>query len=613
LFRTKNQENQMFQRIIGLLAACLLAAAALAACAAPAASTSATPSAQSAAPSGGGSSAAAGTAATVLAENATPYAADTGAAQSADAVEIALQGSAISAEGAGVSVSGSVATITAAGAYRISGALDNGQIVVNAGDDAPVSLILSGATISSATSAPIYVQSAGAVTIMLADGTANALADGDEYVYPSADADEPNAALFSDDELTIAGSGSLSVDAHYNDGISSKDGLTIAGGTITVSATDDGIRGKNYLVVKGGAITVNAGGDGLKSDNADDPTLGYIAIENGDFDITAGGDGMQAESDLVVSGGDVSVVAGGGSKAAISDDLSAKGLKAAVNLTLDGGSFAIDAADDALHSDGDLSVNGGTFTIASGDDAVHGETNLLVNGGDLKITASYEGLEGANITLNAGAISIVSSDDGVNAASGDGIANPTQGGRGGGPRGGGNFTLAINGGTLVVDSGGDGIDANGTITMADGLVIVNGAPVRMEGALDYDQGFTMSGGTVVAVGSSRMAHAPDASSSQNALMLFFSEAQQAGTLIHIQDSAGNPVLTFEPSKAYESLAFSSPALTSGETYRVYLGGSTTGSAINGLVSDGSYTGGTEYTSFTVSSVVTQVGSGGRLR
>jgi hypothetical protein len=135
----------------------------------------------------------------------------------------------------------------------------------------------------------------------------------------------------------------------------------------------------------------------------------------------------------------------------------------------------------------------------------------------------------------------------------------------------------------------------------------------MEGALDYDRGFTMSGGTVVAVGSNGMAHAPDASSSQNALLLYFDAAQEAGTLIHIEDSTGNVILTFAPTKAYQSLAFSSPELSSGETYKVFLGGSATGAASNGLTSDGSYTGGAEYTSFTVSGVVTQVGSGGRFR
>ncbi len=607
----------MSKRKITILV-CVLALAALAAC------STATPSpgtGQAAQTTGGAAAAASptgATAATVLAENTAPRAVDTSATDSSEAVAITLSGASIAADGAGVQVDGSRATITAAGTYRISGTLDDGQIVVDSEDDAPVQLILAGAAIRSATSAPIYVKQALSVTVILADGTQNSLADGATYVYASADEDEPNAALFSDDDLTITGGGALAVTGSYNDGIASKDGLTIAGGTIAVTAADDGIRGKDYLVVEGGSVTVQAGGDGLKSDSADDPAEGYIAVKGGALDITASGDGMQAETDLVVSAGDLSVVAGGGSGASVSADVSAKGLKAGVSLTLDGGTFAVSAADDALHADSDLTVNGGAFTIAAGDDGVHGETYLTVNGGDITITESYEGLESANITLNAGTVVLVSSDDGVNAASGDGAANeagvrgggfPPQGGPGG-AAGGGSYTLAINGGTLVVDAAGDGLDANGTITMSDGLVVVNGPTERMNGALDYDGGFSISGGTLVAAGSAGMASAPGAGSGQNALMLFFTENQPAGTLVSIQNSAGAQVLTFAPSKVFQSLAFSSPALATGETYTVVLGGSASGDATAGLYSGAGYTPGTEYASFTVESALTQVGSGG---
>jgi hypothetical protein len=611
----------MARRIITLLLAGLLATTALAACSTAAVAPGAgsdTQTAQATASSSDTSgatatSASSATAATVLAENSAPYAAEGGAAESAGAVQIALQGGAITADAAGITVDGSVATITAAGTYQISGSLDDGQIVVDTSDPAPVYLILDGASISSSTSAPLYVRQAQAAEIILADGTESYLSDGDSYLYASADEDEPNAALFSDDALVISGGGALTVEANYNDGIASKDGLIIAGGTLTVTATDDAIRGKDYLIVEAGSVTVSAGGDGLKSDNADDATLGYISIAGGALTITAGGDGVQAASDLVVTAGDLVVTAGGGSAATIGDDQSAKGLKAGVTLTLEGGSFAIDVAEDGLHADSDLTISGGMYSIAAGDDAVHGETSLTVNGGDIQISKSYEGLESANITLNAGTIAIVSSDDGVNAASGDGASNANQGGWGGGPGGGGSFTLAINGGTLVIDAGGDGVDANGSITMIDGLLIVNGPTERMNAALDYDRGFAVSGGTLVAAGSAGMAHAPDASSSQNGLLLYFSEVQQAGTLVHIEDSAGNSVLTFAPSKPYQSLAFSSAALTTGETYQVYVGGSATGSASDGLYSDGSYTGGAAYASFTVSSAVTQVGSGGGFR
>lgn len=557
------------------------------------------------------------TATTVLAENTAPITIDetatATATESSNIVQITLQGDTITTEGTGVTVEGSVATITSGGTYNISGILNDGQIVVDAADEETVYLILSDATIHNSTSAPLYVRQATAIEIILADGSDNSLTDGGSYVYATAEEDEPNATLFSDDALVISGSGTLTIQGNYNDGIASKDGLTILGGTLNVTAVDDGIRGKDYLIVEDGTITVNAGGDGLKSDNADDVTLGYLALSGGTFNITAGGDGMQAETDLVVTAGDLTVVTGGGSSTTFNADLSLKGLKAGVNLVLEGGTFSINAADDALHSNSDLTINGGTFTIASGDDGVHGETNLTINGGNIQIVDSYEGIESANITLNAGTVSIVSSDDGVNAARNDGTT-AAAGGPGGGRGGpGGTFTLTINGGTLTVNSAGDGLDANGTITMTDGLVIVNGPTERMNGALDYDGGFSASGGTLVAVGSAGMASAPDSTSSQNALLLYFNAPQPAGTTIHIEDSSGNTVLTFTPDKSYQSLAFSSATLVGGETYQVYLGGNTTGDTTNGLATEGTYSGGTVYTSFMVSNVVTQVGSGGGFR
>jgi len=68
-------------------------------------------------------------------------------------------------------------------------------------------------------------------------------------------------------------------------------------------------------------------------------------------------------------------------------------------------------------------------------------------------------------------------------------------------------------------------------------------------------------------------------------------------------------LTFAPSKTYQSVAFSSPELTTGSSYNVYVGGTSTGTVKDGLYQDGIYTPGTKYTSFTVSGVVTNLGGG----
>jgi hypothetical protein len=131
------------------------------------------------------------------------------------------------------------------------------------------------------------------------------------------------------------------------------------------------------------------------------------------------------------------------------------------------------------------------------------------------------------------------------------------------------------------------------------------------GALDYDGGFKITGGLLIAVGSAGMAQAPDTSSTQYSLLLNFDGTGRAGTLIHIQTSDGDEILTFSPAKQFQSIAFSSPDLVPGVTYDIYYGGSSTGTVSDGLYQNSTYSAGTKYTSFTVSSIVTGLGT--RLR
>ena len=141
--------------------------------------------------------------------------------------------------------------------------------------------------------------------------------------------------------------------------------------------------------------------------------------------------------------------------------------------------------------------------------------------------------------------------------------------------------------------------------MKDGIVIVNGPEDNGNGALDYDGTFEISGGTLIAAGSSGMAQSPSNSSTQNSVNVFTSVS--ASTLLHIEDESGNELITFTPSKNVQSVVISSPNIKTGTTYKVYTGGESTGTSDNGLYSGGSYSGGTEGDSFTVSSSVTTVG------
>lgn len=585
----------------------------------------------------------------------------------ASEVAIAMNIDSITVSGTGASASGSIVAITSAGNYHLSGTLADGQIMVDTTDEDTVRLILDSATISSSTSAAINVVSAKKVIIVLADNSQNLVSDASSYVYASADETEPNAAIFSTADLTITGNGALTVHGNANDGIASKDGLILTAANLTVNAVDDGIRGKDYLVVKSGALTINAGGDGLKSDNAEDASKGYIQVESGVLAITAGADGLDAVTNLLLNNGDFTLTTGGGSSNALAADASAKGIKSDAAITINNGTYHINSADDAVHANVSLVINGGSYTITSGDDGMHSDETLTINAGDINITQSYEGIESTAITINDGSIHIVASDDGINGAGGvdgSGMMQGFGGGMGGGgtrpgikPGGMGQSTppdgvpaanaegsqmqppvapdgtvldqtnipntnadnfaatgsasLTINGGNIVVDANGDGIDVNGSIEMTDGVVLVNGPTNDGNSALDFDSGFNISGGLLVAVGSSGMARSLSATSTQNSILVNMTSAQSAGTVINVKNSAGENVVTFSPTNNYQSLTLSSPSLVTGTEYTVSVGGTSTGNAIDNLILDSDYSGGTNVGSFTISSVVTLLGSEGR--
>lgn len=527
---------------------------------------------------------------------------------SSDVIDIELNGDSITVNATGVAtVDGSTVTITSAANYRITGTLNNGQVIVDTDDKETIRLILNGVDITCSNIAPIYIVDAKKVILVLNEGTENYVSDGTSYVLEEG-TDEPNAAVFSKSDLTIYGDGTLNVDANYNDGVASKDGLIIKSGTVIVNSVDDGIRGKDYVIVKGGKITVNADGDGVKSDNDADAEEGYVTVEAGVINVVSDGDAIQATTDVTVTGGKITLTSGGGSNGVVYSGTSAKGIKANVSVTINGGTFTLDSADDAVHSNDEITINGGTFDISTGDDGIHADTSLEVNGGTIDITESYEGIESATITINDGDIDITSSDDGINTAGGnDGSGMEQRGGRGqDGFTESGNYNLYINGGYILIDSDGDGVDANGAVTMTDGYVIINGPTSNMNGALDHVS-FKITGGVLLAVGSSGMAQAPSTSSTQYSVMVNFNSRISANTVINIQTSTGTVIFSFEPTKQYQSVVFSSSALTKGTTYDIYVGGSASGTSYDGLYIGGTYTPGTQCATFTISSIVTRLG------
>ncbi|MCG1026022.1 MULTISPECIES: carbohydrate-binding domain-containing protein [Dehalobacter] len=278
------------------------------------------------------------------------------------------------------------------------------------------------------------------------------------------------------------------------------------------------------------------------------------------------------------------------------------------NITVNAGDDGFKSSNDADAAKGFILIEAGTINITAGDDGMHSDATLDIYAGEVTIAKSYEGIESAVINIHGGDVNVKSSDDGINGAGG--TDSSSVNGRPGQNdfASSGDCSMSINGGTIVVDSGGDGIDINGSVTMTDGKIIVNGPTDNGNGALDYTGSFTVTGGFLVAAGSAGMAEAPDTNSSLYALNINLPSDQQAGTIIRIENADGKEVLTFAPTKMFRNLVVCSSELTKGTTYKIYYGGSSSGTSVNGLYSGGTYTPGTRYEEVAISEKVTRVGS-----
>lgn len=519
-------------------------------------------------------------------------------------IDVSLNGSSASTSGSGISIDGSTITITSAGVYRFTGSLEDGQIVVETEDTDPVKVLLNGVDIHHSSNAAIAVLQAERTIIVALDGTQNMLSDGSSYTFES-DEDEPNATLFSKDDVTIYGTGSITIDANYNDAIASKDGLIIRQTTLNINAVDDGIRGKDYAVISDAVITISSEGDGIKSDNDEESDRGYILIESGTFVLDVANDALQAATDLLIKDGNFELTSGGGSSNSYSSSESQKALKATSNIVIDGGTFRISSADDAIHSNSAMTINDGSFEISSGDDGIHADTSITINYGNFSITKSYEGIESRVIVINDGYFDITTSDDGLNVAGGN---DQSSGGRPGGWSTGSsassNYYLIINGGFITVRASGDGLDANGSIEMTGGVVLVHGPTSNSNGAIDYDGSFLISGGTLIAAGSAGMVRAPGSSSDQYSAYIRFSSTKSAGTTIHLESESGESLFTFQFSKSTQGVVMSLPEFSGGNTYKLYSGGSTSGEQTGGLFDDDDFTGGSLSASFTLNNKIT---------
>jgi hypothetical protein len=503
-----------------------------------------------------------------------------------------------------VAIDGSTLSIDQAGTYQLTGTKDESNIIINVGDSDTVILQLAGLNLSCSYAPVIYVENADKVIIILEEGTTNLLSDTMDA------SNEHHALIDSHDDVTINGLGTLILNANMNNAINVNDDLVIGGGVIDITAKNNGINVNKSITIANASVSISAKGDGIQAEGNDELTDGSVYLLSGEVTISSYGDGIQANETLMVQGGTVSIDSGVGNSNIVST--SAKGLKAGTSLTIVGGTISISSKDDAIHSNDALSVQGGEIHISSNDDGLHADTLLEVSNGNIIISKSYEGLESQDIVISGGMIKITSSDDGINGAGGvDSSGSFPWGGRPGGQPTAGNATLTISGGSIFINSVGDGLDVNGSIAFSDGLVVIAGPTSSANGAIDFDGSFNLTGGTLIAVGSAGMAQGPSTSSKQNSVQITLNSS--SSSLIHVEDSVGKTIFSFAPGKSYQSIIISSPNFKTNTVFKVFLGGAISDSESNmmGYYYGGSYSEGSLLYSFTVSSGITYVGQSGR--
>lgn len=535
-------------------------------------------------------------------------------------VEIQLNGASAEASSDSVRISGSRITITEEATYIISGKLDDGMIIVDAPDTAKLQIVLNGADINCKTSAPLYILEADKVFVTLADGTENTLSNGGTFT--AIDENNIDAAIFSKQDLTVNGTGSLTVTSPAGHGIVSKDDLVITGGSLTVNSTSHGLDANDSVRISGDtSLTIGAGKDGIHAENSKDASKGFVYISEGSVKIEAEGDGISAGAYIQIEGGRLDILAGGGSEngtksssgfyggfmggkfggrdsyspsetTAADDGTSMKGIKAAGSILISNGTIAVNSADDAIHSNTSITVNGGTFELASGDDGIHADESLTITAGNISVTESYEGLEALSIDISGGDIKLTATDDGINAAGGtdssgitggrDGMFDGNGGmfgGRGGMSSGGG--SMAISGGNIYIKMGGDGLDANGSVSVTGGNITISGANSGDTSILDYDSSGVISGGVFIGTGASSMAQNFGSDSGQGAILVTTGN-QSAGAEIKLSDTDGNVLVSYTAERDFSCVIISHPSVVSGGKYVM-----TAGSFSSDITMDGS--------------------------
>lgn len=387
----------------------------------------------------------------------------------------------------GITQSGSVYTITKAGEYTVTGLLSEGQIIVDAGDEDEVTITLNTTSITCSTGSPIYVKNASEVKIKSDENTFNEIIDKRAEATEDSSDDAGNAAIYATCDLKLVGKGALVVTGNYNNGIQSKDDLSIKNVIVKVTAVNNAIKGNDAVDIESGnIIAISTKGDGIKTSNSSlsnkGNQKGIITITGGNIDIYAACDGIDAAYGVDVSGdGNLNiytdtyseyseeVTSSGSSSGTSSGSNSSTGKTASANTV----SYTVsNTTNNAPGGFGGGNDNfggqngnmGGNAPDMNGNDRPGMPGDVNESGNSSGQSYSTKGIKAdSEITISGFTINISATDDGIHANSDSGVLETGEDGKG---------TIVINGGTITISSGDDGMHADKQLDINDGYINV---------------------------------------------------------------------------------------------------------------------------------------------
>ena len=394
----------------------------------------------------------------------------------------------------GVTQSGSVYTITKAGEYTVTGLLSEGQLIVDAGDEDEVTIVLNGTSITCSSGSPIYVKNASKVEIKSEENSFNEVIDNRTEATEDSSDDAGNAAIYATCDLKLVGKGALVVTGNYNNGIQSKDDLSIKNVIVKVTAVNNAVKGNNAVDIESGnIIAISAKGDGIKTSNSNISNKGnqkgIVTITGGNIDVYAACDGIDAAYVVDISGdGNLNIYTDTYSE--YSEEVTSSGSSSgtstsrnsSANKTASANTVSYVAASDTIANapggsgggnmggmDGQNGGNAPDMNGGSGGNKAGGNPpgmpgDFNKSGNSSGQSYSTKGIKAeSEINISGFTINISSTDDGIHANSDSGVLETGEDGKG---------TIVINGGSITISSGDDGIHADKQLDVNDGYINV---------------------------------------------------------------------------------------------------------------------------------------------